>query len=435
MKLKIFFSLLGILSSVLLKAQELKYNFDETGETYVKTTFLMQGWSRWTSTNPGSQLNGNAQENIWDMGLRRVRTQIMIKPNKRTFIYAQLGNNNLSFNTTRKQGIFFHDVSGEINFIDQKLTMGMGLTGWGGYMRFSAPAAASILGFDTPLYQQATNDVTDQFLRKFSFFAKGKLGKLDYRLAVSKPMTANQASATNGPLSAISSFTPFYSNPQVHGYCYWSFKESETNTTAYLPGTYLGNKQILNIGLGFMHQKNALWSKEATQTDTSYHDLTLLSLDVFFEQPLNKEKKNALSIYSALSYQDFGPQYVRSIGIMNPMNGTKSSTSFGGYGNSFPVIGSGITQFFQMAYLFKSDLLKKWGTLQLFYNGQKNEFDGIKNTFTSHEGGINWLIDQNKTKITFGVQNRPIFETTSIGGKPVESCRRNGLILQFQFFI
>jgi hypothetical protein len=88
-----------------------------------------------------------------------------------------------------------------------------------------------------------------------------------------------------------------------------------------------------------------------------------------------------------------------------------------------------------MAYLFKSDLLKKWGTLQVFYNGQHNQFDGIQQDFMIHEGGFNWLIDQNKTKITFGLQNRPIFTTTSVGGKPSESGRRSGLILQFQFFI
>jgi len=95
-----------------LNAQELKYNFDSQGNTYIKTTFLIQSWSRWTENNPGSQLNGNQQDQIWDMGLRRVRSQIMIKPNAKTFIYAQVGNNNLSFNTTRKQGIFFHDVTG-----------------------------------------------------------------------------------------------------------------------------------------------------------------------------------------------------------------------------------------------------------------------------------------------------------------------------------
>ena len=417
-----------------VSAQELKYNFDSTGDTYIKTTFLMQGWSRWTENNPGSQLNGKGQEQIWDMGLRRVRSQIMIKPNKKTFIYAQIGNNNLSFNTTRKQGIFFHDVTGEINFIENKLTIGTGLTGWGGYMRYSAPAAGSILGIDAPLFQQATNDVTDQFLRKFSFFAKGKLSKLDYRIAISKPMTANTASASIGSLSESSNFTPLYSNPQIHGYACWSFKDPESNLTPYLPGTYLGGKNIMNVGVGFLQQNKALWSLNSDHSDTLYQNLTLLGLDLFFEKVLNNEKKNALTIYSALSFQDFGHQHVRNIGVMNPMNGSAQSNSTS-YGNSLPVIGSGNTEYFQIAYLLKKNLLKEWGTIQLFYNGQHNQFDAIKNDFMTHEAGINWLINQNKTKVTLGLQNRPIFNIASTAEKPTESGRKNGLILQFQFFI
>lgn len=417
-----------------ISAQELKYNFDSSGDTYIKTTFLMQGWSRWTENNPGSQLNGRGQDQIWDIGLRRVRSQILIKPNKKTFIYAQIGNNNLSFNTTRKQGIFFHDVTGEINFIESKLTIGTGLTGWGGYMRYSAPAAGSILGIDAPLFQQATNDVTDQFLRKFSFFAKGKLSKLDYRIAISKPMTANTASASIGSLSESSNFTPLYSNPQIHGYAYWSFKDQESNLTPYLPGTYLGGKNILNVGVGFLYQKKALWSWTSDHSDTLYQNLTLLGLDLFFERILNNEKKNALTIYSSLSFQDFGHQYFRNIGVMNPMNGSAKSNSTG-YGNSLPVIGTGNTEYFQIAYLLKKDLLKEWGTIQLFYNGQHNQFDAMKNDFITHEAGINWLITQNKTKITLGLQNRPVFETRPVGTKPIETSRKNSFILQFQFLI
>lgn len=417
-----------------LNAQELKYNFDSQGNTYIKTTFLLQSWSRWNNNNPASQLNGHNIDQIWDMGLRRVRSQIMIKPNAKTFIYAQIGNNNLSFNTTRKQGIFFHDVTGEINFIENKFTLGTGLTGWGGYLRYSAPAAASILGIDAPLFQQATNDVNDQFLRKFSFFAKGKLGKLDYRFAVSKPMTINNATASVPGLSTSSNFTPRYSNAQLHGYAYWSFLDQENNLTPYLPGTYLGSKNILNLGVGFLHQKNAMWNLNEEKSDTLFHRLSLIGIDLFFEKNINAEKKNTLSIYSAWSFQDFGPNYFRSIGVMNPMNGSSVSNTIG-YGNAQPLIGTGSTQFFQLAYLFKHNLLHNWGTLQVFYNGQYNQFEAFKDDCATHEAGVNWLIQNNHTKISLAIQNRPLFDQGNEIQKPQVNGRRNCYMMQFQFFI
>ncbi|MBK8887144.1 MAG: hypothetical protein IPN46_11600 [Saprospiraceae bacterium] len=65
--------------------------------------------------------------------------------------------------------------------------VGIGLSGWSGLARFSSPSTSTIMGLDAPLFQQATNDVTDQFLRKLGVFAKGKFNKLDYRISITQP--------------------------------------------------------------------------------------------------------------------------------------------------------------------------------------------------------------------------------------------------------
>ena len=64
---------------------------------------------------------------------------------------------------------------------------------------------------DAPLYQQSTNDISDQFVRKYSVYAKGKLGKLDYRFGLAKPLSIPQSNVQGtiiGPNSLFSSEPP-----------------------------------------------------------------------------------------------------------------------------------------------------------------------------------------------------------------------------------
>jgi hypothetical protein len=127
---------------------------------------------------------------------------------------------------------------------------------------------ASFLAYDAPLYQQSTNDATDQFLRKLSVYAKGKLGKLDYRLVLSKPMIA-QKSAAVGPLNTNSDFSMKPPKLQGSGYLMYQFLDEESNLTPYVTGTYLGKKKVFNIGAGFQYQPDAMWHTTATDTVSS----------------------------------------------------------------------------------------------------------------------------------------------------------------------
>ena len=70
---------------------------------------------------------------------------------------------------------------------------------------------------DAPLYQQATNDVSDQFVRKYSIYAKGKLGKLDYRVALSKPMSISASSVQSAVIGPNSLFSNEPANLQTQG--------------------------------------------------------------------------------------------------------------------------------------------------------------------------------------------------------------------------
>lgn len=393
------------------KINELRLDLNTDGSHFVKATFTNQTWVRHTATNPGSTVDGYDVNGLFDIGLRRTRFQLFGKIHDRVFFYTQIGQNNLSFNSARKAGLFVHDALGEIELAKEVISVGTGLTAWSGLSRFASASIANQLSFDAPLYQQATNDVTDQFLRKYSVYAKGKIQKLDYRLAVSKPMTVRNSAVQDMSISENSKFAPTPPKPQLQGYFMFQLKDRESNLTPYNGGTYLGKKDVLTLGAGFITQKDAMWHQEAGQT--RFEDMKLWSADVFYERPLNRAQGNAVTVYAAYSITDFGKNYVRNLGVMNPANGVNASASFNGAGNAFPMMGTGSTLFAQAGYLFNKDLLGKMGTLQPYADVQYSRFDLLKDSMAMYQAGLNWLIDGQRAKVSLAYQNRPVYSSST----------------------
>jgi hypothetical protein len=299
---------------------EVKLKFNEEGNQYIKFTGLNQVWVRYADLNPGSTVYGDQQTSIGDIGIRRLRFQTFGQLTERVFFYAQFGQNNFSFLQQRYTGAFFHDAITEFAVHPKYLSLGSGLTAWGGFLRYSAPSVGTIMSLDVPLYQQATNGQSDQFVRKLSAYAKGQLGRVDYQLAISKPLAVQNAGITS--IESKSNFNTETPTFQYSGYFKLHLKDIEGNTTPYNSGTYIGRKDILTIGSGFMEQKDATWSTDAT-LDTIRENMQLLGIDVFYEHPLGSEKSMALTIYGAYSYTNFGHNYLRNVGVMNPANGVK----------------------------------------------------------------------------------------------------------------
>lgn len=422
--------------SLWLSAQnkELKFKLDANGSQYVKASFLNQVWIRFNENNPGTKVDGYHESEIFDIGLRRTRIQLFGQLSERVFFYAQFGTNNLSYNAERKQGLFVHDAVGELKVANDYLSIGSGLTGWSGLSRFASPAVGSILTLDAPLYQQATNDVNDQFLRKFSIYAKGKINKLDYRLAITKPMSIVQSTIQGPQIAENSFFSPLPPKLQYQAYTMFQFLEKESNLTPYNAGSYLGKKNVFNVGAGFIYQADAMWHKDHSGTDTISSDLSLLSVDVFFDHILNVQKKNALTAYASMSSNDYGLNYIRNIGVMNPANGNADVNVLNGAGNAFPAIGTGSTAYAQLGYLFRDSLLHQFGTIQTFVAMQYSEFDLLDDPMLMYELGFNWLLDGHHSKLSFNYQSRPVFEHLSEEGWKTNS-RKGMFLLQMQIMI
>ena len=211
------------------------------------------------------------------------------------------------------------------------------------------------MGLDAPLFEQNTNDVTDQFLRKLSVYAKGKLGKLDYRLVVSSPMSITKSTNYNSTITTNSSFSPMPAKMQTHGYFQYQFLDEEANTTAYATGTYLGKKKVFNIGAGFQYQKDAQWHLN-NFSDTLQTDMKNFAVDVYYDAPTNI-KGSAISAYAVYMSMNYGPGYIRNQSTMNPANGTNQTNILNGSGNGYPSFGTGNLLYGQLGYKLNENVV------------------------------------------------------------------------------
>lgn len=412
----------------------LKIYLNDDSTKYIQGTGLAQIWFRYNDNNPGSTIYGTPKKETFDVGLRRVRYQVMGQVNKKVFFYTQFGINSFNSLSARKPGLFLHDVTAEYKIFKNYVTLGGGLNGWNGTCRYTSSGVGNILGMDLPTIEETTNDISDQFVRKLGIYAKGQIGGLDYRFAAANPFPIQNSLTTVAALSGTNSaaFSTKAPEMQYQGYVKWQFFDKENNLLPYSAGSYLGKKRILNLGGGFTYQKDAMWYRNAN-LDTLSVPMQQFAFDVFYDSYLNKEKQNAITAYAAYLNYDFGPNYIRNAGAMNTANGTTGAASFNGAGNNIPLVGTGQVIYAQAAYLFKKDLLGKQGTLQPYASGSYAMYQKLKDPVLIYDIGVNWIIAGQNSKISLDYQSRPIFNADSNGDiRETKNARRGQIVLQYQ---
>jgi len=161
--------------------------------------------------------------------------------------------------------------------------------------------------------------------------------------------------------------------------------------------------------------------------------MMLAAVDVFYDAPINKEKGNALSIYAVATYFDFGKNYARNMGPMNTTDGVKpSEATFNGTGVAFPMVGTGSSVYAQVGYLTgKLSDTKSLGRLMPYISAQYSMYERLRDDMLFIDGGCSWYLDGSKSKLTLGVQNRPVFDIVT----NEQTTRLNSFILQYQVSI
>lgn len=418
MKRKILLSLCTIFLSALAFAQGsdeytggLKVKLNDDGSKYFRLITWHQVWARYNDNNTGSLRSGVPEEQTFDYGLRRSRFLMYAQINKRFLILTHFGINNQNAvsggvlgTDGKKPQLYMHDAWVDFTVFEKYLNVGLGLHYWNGISRLTNASTLNLMTMDAPIFNWATIEATDQFARNIGVFAKGKIGKLDYRLAL------NDAFATNSAQTISlnqAQYNPRNNKKIFAGYASWQFWESESNLLPYAVGSYLGTKKVFNIGAGFYNNPSGMWYQNDVG-DTLNSDIMLWAVDAFLDLPLNEERGDALTAYAVYYNYDFGPNNVRNIGIMNPANGGGALR-----GNALPVLGTGTILYTQVGYLVPhfSDKVK----LQPYVAYSNAQFEGLTNAggdvvpVSVLDLGANFYLDGHHAKFTLNYRNRPDF--------------------------
>ncbi|MFN8301410.1 MAG: porin [Saprospiraceae bacterium] len=436
----------------------LTLKLNEDGSKYVRFIMWHQFWLTATQNNPGTRnvkgelidgSEGSKGEWSTDIALRRSRFLVYAQISPRALILTHWGINNQSFigggvgavgfassattgasNGGKKPQLFLHDAWTEYEIVKDKLYLGAGLIYWNGISRLTSQSTLNFMTLDAPIFNWPTIEAGDQFARQFGVYAKGQLGRLDYRLALNKPFangTAPAAVAKNG--IAVNVLTETWSQA---GYVNWMFWDKESNKLPYYVGTHLGSKKVLNVGAGFYHQAGASLYKSADGRDSSYQDHLLLGADVYLDMPINKAKGTALNFLATYYNFDFGTNYLRNLGILN-LHATPPPTdqSWAGGGNTQPAIGTGSIIYAQAGFLLPK--LKNGTAFMPYVTATYKDFDRLKDPSTQFGVGINYFVTGHNAKLTLEYQTRPVYKLD--GTDIVSNGSKGEMILQTHIFL
>ncbi len=430
----------------------LKFKINEEGTKYMRFIAWNQIWLRSQELNPGSMIADEPSTSNTDIGNRRLRLLAYAQISPRYMIVTHIGINNQTFtnggaagtaNTGgygagKKPGLFFHDAWNEYAVVlpqeGKKFSMsiGGGLHYYMGLSRMTMSSTLNYMTIDAPIFNWPLIENSDQFARQVGVFAKGKYDKLEYRFSVNKPFATNVAptDVTNAN-DAIAVDNNGNAKWSKAGYVEYQFFDSESNFLPFKVGSYLGTKKMLNVGAGFYNAPES--TRTSVNGTTQKHDISLFALDVFADLPIgDKAKKMALTAYSVYYNYDFGPNYLRNIGIMNTSVADPNFTGvrpITGVGNSQPTIGSGSIWYTQAGLLLPNSNEKPKVRIQPFAAYTYKNFDALDKASGQFDIGSNFFLDGHHAKITTQYSTRPVYMSTN----DVKS--KGELLVQLQIYL
>jgi hypothetical protein len=410
----------------------MKFNINPEGTKYMRFIAWNQIWLRSSQMNPGTMIGDEGITQQEDIGLRRLRLLAYAQISPRYMIVTHIGINNQTFinggasgssgtggyGNGKKPGLFFHDAWNEYAVVLPKedkpfsLSLGAGLHYYMGLSRMTMSSTLNYMTIDAPIFNWPLIENSDQFARQIGVFAKGKYNRIEYRFSINKPFATNQIPvdvADEAVARAVDN------NNNAHwskaGYVEYHFFDKESNFLPFKVGTYLGTKKMLNIGAGFYTAPSS--TKTSVNGETERHATNLFSGDVFLDLPIgNKEKKMAFTGYSVFYSYDFGPNYLRNIGIMNEGVADSNFTgdrALAGPGNLQPMIGTGSIWYTQAGVLLPNKNEKPKVRIQPFAAYTYKNFDALEKASNQFDFGTNFFLDGHHAKITAQYSNRPVY--------------------------
>jgi hypothetical protein len=218
--------------------------------------------------------------------------------------------------------LFLHDAWTEFKVSnDNSFFIGGGLHYWKGLTRLSNQSTLNFMTLDNPrpFVHWHSLGVTDQFARHLGLYAKGVIGKFDYRIALNNPgRNANAGlplgngvsyGSNSSSLAYTGVSTPdrdgnLTGNNIIEGYFRYNFMDSESVKLPYAVGSYLGTKKIFALGTGFFAHPNGMFN-EATG---EHENVTHFAVDAFLDMPVTDG--DCLNAYASFMSFNYGDNYV-----------------------------------------------------------------------------------------------------------------------------
>jgi hypothetical protein len=447
-----FMGIMNVNAQVDHSYKPLTLKLNEDGSKYVRFIMWHQIWATYTDNNNGTRdIEGNLQENTFDVAMRRSRFLAYAQVSPRCLILTHWGINNQSFtnggasavgfaagaspgasNGGKRPALYMHDAWTEFEIFKDKLSIGAGLHYWNGISRMTNASTLNFMTLDAPIFNWATIEGTDQFARQYGIYAKGQISKLDYRLAINKPFSFGSNLSTVTSANAVNILNERWA---TQGYVNWMFWDKESNKLPFMVGSYLGTKKVFNIGAGFHNHPDMTGQRVIAGTDTSFarNNVMLFGADAYLDMPLNKEKGTAINAYVAYYNYDFGPNYIRNIGILNLHTASvPTASSWAGGGNAQPTIGTGSILYGHVGYLLPA--LKNGHKVMPYAAYTYKNFDRIGEASSQFDLGLNYFVIGHNAKVTLQYSTRPTY-VTDANNAVVRDGSKGEFILQTHIFL
>ncbi|WP_350286149.1 hypothetical protein [uncultured Croceitalea sp.] len=283
-----------------------KVKLNDDGTKYMRFIAWGQFWAQYNDNVPddASKLN---------FSIRRARFLTFTQLNKKFLILTHFGLNSLNGGNTSPIGtgersqLFFHDFWGEWK-VAKNFDIGAGLHYWNGISRLNNQSTLNMMTLDNNRQSWATIGLSDQFARHIGVYAKGRVGRLQYRVAFNEAGTS-----TLDTRDPIADGVTTYSGRRIlgsadagkviQGYFDYNFLDEESNFLPYKVGTYLGSKKVFNIGAGFFNHRNGV-----VEADGDGADVNIFAVDAFYDAPLGQDG-SAITAYAVYQSNDYGENY------------------------------------------------------------------------------------------------------------------------------
>ncbi|MFP4091082.1 MAG: hypothetical protein ACLFUB_00670 [Cyclobacteriaceae bacterium] len=422
MNRQLIFLLLSFFMLQPLLAQEDETNANKTypykpltlkidDNTYIRTII----WNQiWLETNNLSDPNADFRVTPQ---IRRARMLFLAQISPRFLILSHLGMNSETsvghhpLGESSQVSLFFHEVWGEYKLNDN-IYLGMGLHYWNGLSRLTSQSTLNFMTLDAPLFNWAQLGLSDQFARHLGVYAKGNFGKFNYRVSVNDALdtslddllevapTTDRAAYSGAALGAGDN------RFIAQGYFHYELLDAESSKLPYFVGSYLGTKNIFNIGAGFFHHTNGTVSLADGAGETfDFHNVNHFAIDAFYDAPLGD---NGSAINALLAYYnfDFGPNYFKS--VANPGRSVATGGLF----------------YAQLGYLLPGEGMQdRFMPYVTYANGNPEAFEDNTSIFKL---GMNYFMNGHNSKMTLEYTNTIT---------PVETGTVNSDVLTLQMHV